>query len=186
MIITISGLPGAGKSTLAQNLAKHLGWPCYSMGDLRRQTALAQGLTIAEFNQLGEKDPVTDTAVDEYQTKLGQTQDNFVIEGRNSWHFIPQSFKIFLTVDPKVGAKRIWHDLQISSARNEGRDLNSLADVLASNEKRVASDKFRYQKYFQIETYNPDNYDYVLDTSSLSTTAMLDKILAQVVPKLKM
>lgn len=180
MIITISGQPGAGKSTVAKQLAEKLGWPCYSMGDLRRQAALQEGLTIAEFNKKGEADPSTDLLVDEYQTKLGQDHDNFVIEGRTSWHFIPQSFKIFLTVSDKVGAERIWHDLQQSDQRNEGRNLQNAADVLLSNQQRIASDDLRYWKYFQIKAYNLDNYDYVLDTSELSPEQCLEKLLAEV------
>ena len=35
MIITISGLPGSGKSTIGKMLAKKLGYKFYSMGDLR-------------------------------------------------------------------------------------------------------------------------------------------------------
>jgi len=57
MIISISGTPGAGKGTLAKNLAAELGWPVFSMGDLRRQAAARRGMTLAEYNKLGETDP---------------------------------------------------------------------------------------------------------------------------------
>ena len=105
MIITISGLPGAGKTSVGKMLAEFWGWPFYSMGNLRRQAAAQRGLTLAEYNALGENDPQTDLAVDRYQEELGKTQDNFVIEGRTSWHVIPQSIKIFLTVEPQIGAQ---------------------------------------------------------------------------------
>ena len=184
MIISISGLPGAGKSALAKAVADKLKWPCYSMGNLRRATAKEQGLSLAEFNQLGETDPQTDLTVDEYQQKLGQEQDNFVIEGRTSWHFIPQSYKIFLTVDPQVGAQRIWYDLQQNNERNEDRDLQSVADVQASNQERIASDTRRYAKYFKIDAYDPANYDFVLETSNLSIEEMVEKVYRQIVLQL--
>ncbi|MFH0951264.1 MAG: (d)CMP kinase [bacterium] len=184
MIISISGLPGAGKSALAKALAVKLNWLCYSMGNLRRQTAKDQGLSLAEFNKLGETDPQTDLTVDEYQQKLGQEQDNFVIEGRTSWHFIPQSYKIFLTVDPQIGAQRIWHDLQANDQRNEDRDLQSVEDVKVSNQERIASDTKRYDQYFQINAYDPANYDFVLDTSRLSLEEMVEKVYRQIVQQL--
>ena len=181
MIISISGLPGAGKSILAQKLADKLNWPYYSMGNLRRETARQQGLTLAEFNKLGETDPQTDLAVDEYQTKLGQDKDNFVIEGRISWHFIPQSYKIFLIVDETIGAERIWQDLQHSDERNEGRNLATVADIIHSNEERIASDTKRYAQYFKIDAYDTKNYDFVLDTSSLSIEEVVERVYEKVV-----
>ena len=39
MIITITGLPGSGKTSVAKHLAKHLHIKHYSMGDLFRKIA---------------------------------------------------------------------------------------------------------------------------------------------------
>jgi predicted cytidylate kinase len=176
MIISLSGLPGAGKSFVAIKLAEKLGWPHYNMGGLRRQAAAKRGMTIAEYNQLGETDPSTDLEVDEYQRKLGQTEDDFIIEGRTSWYFIPQSIKIFLTVDAQVGAKRIFKQLQHKNNRNEGIGLVTVADVIKSNVERITSDQERYAKYFGIDAYNEQNFDYVLDTSKLTPEAVVIKV----------
>ncbi|NIO22939.1 MAG: AAA family ATPase, partial [Candidatus Aenigmarchaeota archaeon] len=72
MIITIAGQAGSGKSSVAEFLAKRLGFKRYSMGDLRRKAAYERGMTLAEFNKLGEKDDFTDRFVDELQEKLGK------------------------------------------------------------------------------------------------------------------
>jgi len=177
MIISIAGLPGAGKSTLAKKLAEDLGWPFYSMGSLRRQVALDKGMTLAEYNLLGETDPETDLAVDRYQQALGQKEDNFVIEGRTSWHFIPQSVKIFLSVESRVGAERIWHQLQKNEInRNEDKDLQNIDDVLKSNINRLASDKKRYQKYFGFDANDIKHFDLVVDTTNLTK----DEVLAEI------
>lgn len=176
MIISLSGLPGSGKSYIAQELATKLGWPRYYMGGLRRKMAEQKGLTLAEYNQLGETDPSTDLEVDEYQKKLGETEDNFVIEGRTSWYFIPHSVKIFLSVDPRVGAERIFNELQQENQRNEDNNLKTVEDVMQSNAQRMASDNKRYQQYFQFDAFDEKNFDYVLDTSKLTKDEVLNQV----------
>src|SRR5689334_16245543 len=100
MIISITGAPGTGKTSVGKLLAKRLGYNFYSVGDLRGKMAMERGLTIDELNKLGEKDASTDTMADDYQRELGRKEDNFIIEGRLSWHFIPHSFKVFLKCSP--------------------------------------------------------------------------------------
>ncbi len=168
MIISLSGAQGSGKSTVALKLAAKLGWSHYYIGGLRRQAAAKRGLTLAEYNKLGEIDPSTDQEVDEYQKKLGQEQDNFIIEGRTSWYFIPHSFKIYLDVKTKIGAQRILGHLQAENQRNEDHDLIDKSAVLASLERRQISDAKRYLQYYNIDVHDKNHYDFVLDTSNLN------------------
>jgi len=176
MIISFSGAPGSGKSTIAQMLADKLGWPRYYMGGLRREAAQKRGLSIEEYNKLGETDIKTDQEVDEYQRILGQEQDNFVIEGRTSWYFIPHSLKIYLDVDPKVGAKRIFGHLQQKNDRNEAKGLDTWQAVMESNQQRIASDNKRYQQYYLIDIHNPKNYDFSLDTTNLDQNQVFQAV----------
>jgi CMP/dCMP kinase len=185
MIISISGAEGAGKSTIAKRLAEKLGWSRYYIGGIRREKARERGLTLAEYNKLGETDPSTDLEVDEYQKKLGETQDNFIIEGRTSWHFIPQSFKVFLDVSFEEGAKRIFGALKESGERNEGKNLQTEEDVLASLKSRRESDKLRYDKYFKINVFDLKNYDFVLDTTNLDIDQVFAKVFEAVEDELK-
>ncbi|NTW22466.1 AAA family ATPase [Candidatus Falkowbacteria bacterium] len=168
MIISFGGNAGSGKSTIAQMLADKLGWPRYYIGGLRREKARERGLTLAEYNKLGETDPATDFEVDEYQKELAGKEDNFVIEGRTSWYFIPQSLKIFLTVDEKVGAERILAELKQANSRNEAV-VETVEEMIAINRDRKESDERRYRKFYQdIEVYNPKNFNFVVDTTDLT------------------
>lgn len=176
MIISISGAAGSGKSTIAKMLAEKLGWPRYYIGGIRRQKAKEKGMTLAEYNKLGETDPSTDFEVDEYQKELGEKSDNFIMEGRTSWYFIPNSFKIYFDVDEKEGAKRILKDLQNSQKRNEGENLKTLEDVLKSMRERKQSDIKRYKKYYNMNVYDKKNYDYVLDTTNLSVKEVFSAV----------
>ena len=180
MIISLSGAAGSGKSTVAQMLAEKLGWPRYYMGGLRREAAKKRGMTLAEYNKLGEVDVSTDKEVDEYQRELGEKEDNFVIEGRTSWYFIPHSLKIYLDVSAEEGAKRIFGSLQKENNRNEGNNLATLDDVLASTSERAACDKRRYEQYYNIDVCNRDNYDFYLDTTKLAPEEVFNKVFERV------
>jgi predicted cytidylate kinase len=177
MIISINGTPGSGKSTIAKKIALALGYTHYYMGAIRRDTARKKGMTLAEYNAFGEIHPETDLEVDEYLKKLGSTTDNFVIESRTSWYLLPQSIKIFITVDPKIGATRVYKELQTSNHRNEDQVLDSISEVLKSHKNRMASDKLRYKKYYNIDYADPKNFDFIIDTTNLTPDEVLNKTL---------
>ncbi len=179
MIVSFSGAPGSGKSGIAKRLAQKLGWPYYDIGALRRRLAAERGMTLEEYNTLGESDPKTDTEVDEYQAKLGKEQDDFVIVGRTSWHFIPHSVKIYMDVDPLEGARRIFND---TSVRNEAKNMSSVEAVLENMKKRQQSDSLRYKKYFNIDVNDKSHYDFVIDTSSLDKERVFERVWESVQP----
>jgi cytidylate kinase len=178
MIISFSGAEGAGKSTIAKMLAENLGWPRYYIGGLRREKARERGLTLAEYNKLGEKDPATDREVDEYQKELGKKEDNFIIEGRTSWYFIPHSIKIYLEVSKAEGARRVKKELDSKNNRNEKAENKDLDSVIKLLEERRKSDDKRYQKYYNIKNaHNHKHFDLVIDTTKNKPAEVLEKIL---------
>lgn len=176
MIITISGQIGSGKSTLATLIAEKLGWEYFGMGKIRRHAAEASGMTLAEFNKLGETNRSTDDLVDNFQIDLAELRDNLVVEGRLSWFFIPHSIKIFLTVDPQVAARRQYEESQAGGRASEIDSTSNLQEILRQNEARLASDVTRYQNYYHINPYDTKYYDFVLDTSSLSIQETFDQV----------
>jgi len=177
MIITISGKPGTGKTTVAKILAKELSWEEYDMGGIRRELAKKKGMTIQEYNKFGETDPSTDLEVDKYQEQLGKTRDNFVIQGRISFKFIPHSLKVYLDVELKTGAERIWKDYKANpKARNEGI-YRSIEEVQKSIKERVTSDKKRYKKYYNIDCYDKSHYDLVIDTTHKTPEQTVKEII---------
>lgn len=184
MIISITGNPGSGKSTIAKKIAKKLNYKHYYIGKLRRETAKSQGMTLTQYNKLGETDSVTDFEVDKMQKKLGQKKENFVIEGRTSWHFIPHSLKLFLAVNPDEGAKRVFEELKRTDHRNEDKKMNSVQEVFKSHGIREKSDKIRYKKYYNIDCNNKNNFDFVLDTTNLTPQQVFKKTIDFIKTKL--
>ncbi|MCX6778955.1 MAG: (d)CMP kinase [Candidatus Magasanikbacteria bacterium] len=177
MIITISGIPGSGKSTVGKIIAQKLGYKFLSMGDMRGAIALKHNMTIDELNKIGEKENWTDKQVDDYQRELGQKENNLVVEGRVSFHFIPNSFKVFLNVDTPEAARRALEN------RAERTD-EKLPDTIEETEKqlveRLKSDQNRYQKHYQIDYLAPSNFDLFLNTTNLSIQEVVDIILDKI------
>lgn len=182
MIITISGVPGSGKTSVGKIIAQRLGVPFYSVGGLRGKMAMERGLNIDELNKLGETDRTTDTQVDDYQKELGEKEDGFVIEGRLSWHFIPQSFKVFLDCGPDEAARRILASRDQRPDEDLPMDMESMKRRI---EERLASDQRRYRDIYGLDYRDKSHYDLVLDTTSLKNEAeAAERILAVLRPRL--
>lgn len=179
MIITITGLPGSGKTTVIKQLSNALHLPWYSIGDLRGKMAKERGMTIDELNALGETEAFTDNEVDDYQKSLGTSGESFVIDGRLSWHFIPSSFKVFLDVNKNVGATRIFGASK-KGQRSDEKSYESVDEVKTFIANRVASDVRRYQKYYGVDFLNRNNYDLVVNTSNLTAEEVVRQILEQI------
>ncbi len=180
MILSLAGDPGSGKTSVAKILAERLGYRWYSIGDLRGKMAIERGMTLEEFNKLGETDSSTDTIVDDYQKKLGETEDGFIIDGKLGWHFIPHSFKLFLSCDVDEAAHRIFTShLAKDGSRDDEKAAETVAEVRASLDRRIASDVMRYQKHYSLTVRDPSHYDLVLDTTHCSgPEETAEKILA--------
>jgi len=171
MIITISGVAGSGKSTVGKILAEKLGMKYYSVGELRRRMASDRGMSLEEFNRLGENEDFTDRLVDEYQAELGKKEDNFIIDGRLSFHFIPNSVKVFLDVSDEEAARRILKD------KREAESFRTFEDALESIRRRNQSDALRYKKYYGVDLYDRKNFDIVIKTDSIPAEEVARRIM---------
>ncbi|HCJ52535.1 MAG: hypothetical protein A2898_00900 [Candidatus Kerfeldbacteria bacterium RIFCSPLOWO2_01_FULL_48_11] len=186
MIISVSGKPGSGKSTVAEKLAAALGFERIYIGEMRREMARKKGMTLAEFNAWSETNSEGDKGFDEYIEKIGKERDNIVLESRTAFHFIPHSLKIFLEVSDEEGARRIWGAIQQQKQkRNEAPGLNNYEDVLSSVKKRLQSDTKRYQQYYGLNIFEPSHYDLYLDATTLSPEIEFNQVLKFVESKLR-
>jgi CMP/dCMP kinase len=172
MIITISGTAGSGKSTVAKLVAKKLGYKHYSLGDLQRTLAKQKGISLRELGELEKHDDSFDRKLDEMQRELGKKEDNFVIDGRLSFHFIPHSVKIFVTADESVRAARINKDLQAGNRTEE-----QTQQIVKSMAERKQQELDRWVTYYDVNPYDTTQYDFLLDSSSLSPEEMADEVM---------
>lgn len=179
MIITISGKPGSGKSTVAKEIAKRLHLRHYSMGDFQREIAKKRGISMAELSRVEEKDRSIDEEVDRRQKELGKKEDNFVIDSRLGFHFIPNSIKIFLDVDFDTGVQRIF------SQKRKGEKFANLEDARKEIKRRMESERKRYREYYGVDHYDMEKYDFVVDTTKRDVEGVVKEIIEEIKGKNK-
>ena len=167
-------MPGSGKSTVADRIAKQLGYSRESMGNFQRELAKKHKMTLDEWGKYQEKHPESDKEVDEYHARYGREHDDFIMDSRLGFHFIPDSLKIFLRVDPYEGARRIY------DARRQGEKGTSIDDIQALNERRVESERIRYTQFYGLDHYDMKNYDIVFDTTAKTVNECVNLLLSAI------
>ncbi len=181
-IISIAGKPGSGKSTTGKLLAQQLGYKHESTGDFIRMLAEKRGITLDQLTHLAETDPAFDEEFDRHNTEVGKGE-KIVIDSRLGFHFIPDSFKVFLDIDNTVAAERILSNIKVNQARkNESRyNFDSIKDVASSITKRLASERLRYKKMYSIQNHTaPENFDLVIHTDSPEFSGKIEAVVEKI------
>src|SRR3990167_1252605 len=97
--ITIFGLAGTGTTSAGKMLAEKLGYQFVSSGNMFRDMANENGMTLNEFEEATNKDSKYDDALDQKIKEFGEKNDNFIIESPLAWHFTQGWKKVKLTCD---------------------------------------------------------------------------------------
>ena len=171
MLITISGAPGSGKTTVARLLAQRLGVPHVYAGDLYRREAKQRGMSLEEFNKLCEKDHSIDRSLDAAMATRAR-QGNVVLEGRLAGFLAGgeglKALKVWLTANDEVRARRV--------ARRENGDWQEIVDV---NRARQGSDAKRYQQIYGFDLADTSVYDVVLATDDQTPEALVERLIEE-------
>jgi len=170
--ITISGDLGSGKSTVSHILARELGYKRYSTGDVQRKLASERGMTSLEFNRLAETDPEIDRLIDQGTADLAATSNELVVDSRLAWHFVPSSFKVYISVDPVVAARRIFE-----ARRGEVENYGSMEEAIEKLRQRRASEAERFRQYYDLKVESLRNFDLVVDSTFHSPEEVADLVV---------
>jgi CMP/dCMP kinase len=180
-IITLTGSLGSGKSSAARGVAEALHYEHFSAGDFQRAAAASLGLTYDEYQKIAEQDPSWDRKADDALIAAGQVSHR-LIEARLGYHFIPDSFKVFFYLNPKIAAERILKDAAVNPARSKETTggVQSVDTIVDGIKERLASEIRRYQKHYGIpDVYDRKYFDLYIDTSQYPLDEVIQMVVAE-------
>jgi CMP/dCMP kinase len=183
MIITISGNPGSGKSTVAKILVEKLKAERVYAGGIMREMASEKSIALEEFQKLTKDDINIDKEIDQRASEKAKEYEqqgkNVVVEGRTQFIFLPESKKVYVYVEPKIGAERIFKDLQnqeVAAVRNQ-KVATSVEETLKLTEEREKGDAQRYIKFYGTDHRKLENYDLIINSSEITAEEVANKII---------
>lgn len=157
-IITISGYPGSGTTTLAERLGKRFDLPVVSAGAVFRRMAEEQGLSLQEFGVRADRDPEIDRALDARMLATVKETGNCVAEGRLTGALVPDAtLRVWLHAPQSVRFVRVW--------TRSGESPKEM-------ERREQHEAHRYSTTYGIWIHDCEHYDLCIDTKRLPVTAV--------------
>ena len=174
VIVAISGLHGAGKTTAARALVRNFKLRYVCAGSVFRQLARERGMKLDEFSRYAEGRPEIDRMIDR-RTAEAAREDGVLIDARLAgWMAKQANLKVLFTAPLDERVRRI--------ARRERRKYR---DVLNETRKRERSEARRFKRFYGIDVNDHSVFDLVLNTKRLSPreTARMLELAVELVTK---
>ena len=169
MNLSLTGNLGSGKSSLGKELVAR-GFEIISSGDIFRSLAAERNVSIVEMNKIAETDKSIDKMVDDRTIALGKTKDNVIFDSRMGWHFVPDSFKVFLMVDLQEAGNRVYHDSLRKAETYQDAAIKALYE-------RQSLEKERYRELYGVNYYDLNHYNLVIDSTHASPAVIAEEII---------
>ncbi len=172
--ISITGDLGSGKSTVCGIMKEKYGFNVYSIGGIQRALAQKYNMTTLELNKYMEEHMEMDDEIDGALIEISKKDEKMLLDSRMAWHFVPESFKVYLSIDLNIAVQRI-----LSAERGEVEKYSSFEEAKNKIFERKASENFRYLTKYGVDCSDMNNYDLIIDTSYSKPEEIVDVLIAQ-------
>jgi cytidylate kinase len=171
LLITISGLPGSGTTTVSRLVADALELARVPGGEVFRQLAAEAGLSLAEFGVLAQSQPEIDRELDD-RLEAHAREGGCVIESRLAG---------WIATRAGLLAVRVWIDCDeaVRAERVAAREGSTPGQAREDNAARSDLERTRYRTFYDIDLDDRSTYDLVLDSTSAAPEALADRIVEQ-------
>ena len=170
LIMTVSGKPGSGTSTLVDLLCKNRGLNSVNGGDIFRQEAQRRKLSVEDFSRLCKEDFEVDRSLDDALKEMISSKEGpSIVESRLSgwWAYLASidCLRIWIEVSDEERARRIL-----------SREGGNFDDVLESSQRRNSDDMERYQEIYGIDLDDMSPYNMIIDADNLDALEVLEMV----------
>lgn len=153
-VITVGGLHGTGKSSVADAIAKRFNLRRMSAGVIFRQMAKERNLTLEEFSRVAAGNEDIDRLIDDKLREEAE-KGNAVIDGQLAAWMAGENadLNILLTASVETRIRRISE-----------RDGTEFAYARRETITREGSEKARYLEYYGVDVSDHSIYDLIINT----------------------
>ncbi|MFH0889846.1 MAG: nucleoside monophosphate kinase [Candidatus Aenigmatarchaeota archaeon] len=159
LTITVSGLSGVGKGTVAEALAKEFGLQKISSGDLFRKIAKERGVSLEELARSSTDD--LDNQMERKTLQLTM-RGGFVLDGRLTGMAAGSNADCRILIEC---------DMDEKAERVAKRDNLSIGEARKKLEERDSGNSAKYFRIYGTDGMNKKFYDAVINTEKMSMDA---------------
>lgn len=168
--IAVSGLHGAGTTTVARALSEAFNLRYISAGMIFRQLAKERGLSLTAFSKLAEDNPKIDQEIDgrtQQEAEKGNVVIDAYIAGWVARRYADLAF--YLQAPLEVRALRI--------ANRENRNYE---EILKETSIREESEHRRFYEFYGIDVTDLRLFDVILNTEIFTAVSTIELCITAV------
>jgi cytidylate kinase len=169
LLITVSGPPGSGTTTVAQRVADRLGLELVPGGEVFRALAAERDMSLPVFGRYVADHPEVDVELDSRLARRAR-DGGAVIESRLAG---------WIAHNERLAAVVVWIDCdpRIRAQRVAAREGVSVGRALADNEERQRVERGRYLALYGVDLTDLSIYELVLDSGELQPQELADRVV---------